>query len=101
MHFTGYIFYQQSRHNIPPIPFWYNNTIIPLICQFTQYPCPICQVSRPCSLPNNNYLITILQAYPHCRVLRLDPDDIKSVEKVAERKGFSYTSLLRMWIKEH
>src|SRR4030042_106886 len=36
MHFTGYIFYQQSRHNIPPIPFWYNNTIIPLICQFTQ-----------------------------------------------------------------
>ncbi len=33
--------------------------------------------------------------------VRLDPDDIKSVEKIAERKGLSYTSLLRMWIKEH
>jgi predicted DNA binding CopG/RHH family protein len=33
--------------------------------------------------------------------IRLDPDDIKSVEKIAERKGVSYTSLLRMWIKEH
>jgi predicted DNA binding CopG/RHH family protein len=33
--------------------------------------------------------------------IRLDPDDIKSVEKIAERKGLSYTSLLRMWIKEH
>ena len=33
--------------------------------------------------------------------LRLDPDDIRSVEKIAERKGLSYTSLLRMWIKEH
>jgi predicted DNA binding CopG/RHH family protein len=33
--------------------------------------------------------------------LRLDPDDIKSVGKIAERKGLSYTSLLRMWIKEH
>jgi predicted DNA binding CopG/RHH family protein len=33
--------------------------------------------------------------------LRLDPDDIKSVEKIAERMGLSYTSLLRMWIKEH
>ena len=32
--------------------------------------------------------------------LRLDPDDIKSVEKIAERKGLSYTSLLRMWIKD-
>ena len=32
--------------------------------------------------------------------VRLDPDDIKSVEKIAERKGLSYTSLLRMWIKE-
>jgi predicted DNA binding CopG/RHH family protein len=31
----------------------------------------------------------------------LDRDDIKSVEKIAERKGLSYTSLLRMWIKEH
>jgi len=33
--------------------------------------------------------------------LRLDPDDIKSVEEIAERKGLSYTSLLRMWIKDH
>ena len=33
--------------------------------------------------------------------LRLDPDDIRSVAKIAERKGLSYTSLLRMWIKEH
>ena len=33
--------------------------------------------------------------------VRLDPDDIKSVVKIAERKGLSYTSLLRMWIKEH
>lgn len=33
--------------------------------------------------------------------IRLDPEDIKSVEKIAERKGLSYTSLLRMWIKEN
>jgi predicted DNA binding CopG/RHH family protein len=33
--------------------------------------------------------------------VRLDPGDIKSVAKIAERKGLSYTSLLRMWIKEH
>jgi len=33
--------------------------------------------------------------------IRLDPEDIKSVEALAERKGLSYTSLLRMWIKEH
>ena len=33
--------------------------------------------------------------------VRLDPDDTKSVEKIAERKGLSYPSLLRMWIKEH
>ena len=32
--------------------------------------------------------------------VRLDPDDIKSVEEIAKRKGLSYTSLLRMWIKE-
>ncbi len=32
--------------------------------------------------------------------IRLDPDDIKTVEIIAERKGLSYTSLLRMWIKE-
>jgi predicted DNA binding CopG/RHH family protein len=33
--------------------------------------------------------------------LRLDPDDIKSVEQLARRKGLGYTALLRMWIKEH
>ncbi|MBI4823840.1 MAG: hypothetical protein HY805_06385 [Nitrospirae bacterium] len=33
--------------------------------------------------------------------IRLDPTDIKSVEAIAEQKGLSYTSLLRMWIKEH
>jgi predicted DNA binding CopG/RHH family protein len=33
--------------------------------------------------------------------IRLDPDDIKSVEVIAERKGLSYTALLRMWIKEY
>jgi predicted DNA binding CopG/RHH family protein len=33
--------------------------------------------------------------------IRLDPDDVKSVEIIAERKGLSYTSLIRMWIKEH
>jgi predicted DNA binding CopG/RHH family protein len=33
--------------------------------------------------------------------IRLDPDDIKSVGIIAQRKGLSYTSLLRMWIKEH
>ena len=33
--------------------------------------------------------------------IRLDPEDIKAVEKIAERMGLSYTSLLRMWIKEH
>lgn len=33
--------------------------------------------------------------------IRLDPDDIKTVEAIAGRKGLSYTSLLRMWIKEH
>ena len=33
--------------------------------------------------------------------VRLDLDDIKSLEKIAERKGLSYTSLRRMWIKEH
>lgn len=33
--------------------------------------------------------------------IRLDPQDIKSVEAIAERKGLSYTSLIRMWIKEH
>ena len=33
--------------------------------------------------------------------IRLDPEDIKSVEKIAQRKGLNYTSLLRMWIREH
>ncbi|MGB7293098.1 MAG: CopG family antitoxin [Thermodesulfobacteriota bacterium] len=33
--------------------------------------------------------------------IRLDSDDIKKVEAIAERKGLSYTALLRMWIKEH
>ena len=33
--------------------------------------------------------------------IRLDPDDVKSVERIAERKGLSYTSLIRMWIREH
>jgi predicted DNA binding CopG/RHH family protein len=33
--------------------------------------------------------------------IRLDPDDMKTVEVIAQRKGLSYTSLLRMWIKEH
>jgi predicted DNA binding CopG/RHH family protein len=33
--------------------------------------------------------------------IRLDSNDIKSVEAIAERKGLSYTSLLRMWIKEN
>lgn len=33
--------------------------------------------------------------------IRLAPEDIEAVERIAERKGLSYTSLLRMWIKEH
>ncbi len=33
--------------------------------------------------------------------IRLDPDDIEKVEVIAQRKGLSYTALLRMWIKEH
>jgi len=33
--------------------------------------------------------------------IRLDPDDIKRVEVIAQRKGLSYTALLRMWIKEN
>lgn len=33
--------------------------------------------------------------------IRLDPDDIKSVEVIAKQKGLSYTALLRMWIKEY
>lgn len=33
--------------------------------------------------------------------IRLDQGDINSVERIAERKGLSYTTLLRMWIKEY
>jgi predicted DNA binding CopG/RHH family protein len=33
--------------------------------------------------------------------IRLDPEDIKSVIQIADQKGLSYTSLLRMWIKDH
>jgi predicted DNA binding CopG/RHH family protein len=33
--------------------------------------------------------------------IRLAPEDIAAVERIAERMGLSYTSLLRMWIKEH
>lgn len=32
--------------------------------------------------------------------IRLDPEDVKAVERIAKRKGMNYTSLLRMWIKE-
>lgn len=32
--------------------------------------------------------------------VRLDPEDIQFVESIAERKGLSYTALIRMWIKE-
>lgn len=33
--------------------------------------------------------------------LRLDPEDIAKIEAMAEAKGLSYTTLLRMWVKEH
>jgi predicted DNA binding CopG/RHH family protein len=33
--------------------------------------------------------------------IRLDPEDIKAIAKIAEKKGLTYTSLLRMWIKEY
>jgi len=33
--------------------------------------------------------------------IRLDPEDVKSVVQIADQKGLSYTSLLRMWIKDH
>src|SRR5512135_1414742 len=32
--------------------------------------------------------------------IRLDPEDVKSVVQIADQKGLSYTSLLRMWIKD-
>lgn len=31
---------------------------------------------------------------------RLDADDVEKIKKVAERKGLSYTTLIRMWVKE-
>lgn len=31
---------------------------------------------------------------------RLDPEDVKKLKKIADHKGLSYTSLVRMWIKE-
>lgn len=31
---------------------------------------------------------------------RLDPEDIKKLKKIAHDKGLSYTSLVRMWVKE-
>lgn len=33
--------------------------------------------------------------------IRLDPDDVRSVARIAESKGLSYTSLIRMWVREH
>lgn len=33
--------------------------------------------------------------------IRLDPDDVKKVEKIAAKKGLNYTTLIRMWVKEH
>jgi len=33
--------------------------------------------------------------------IRLDPDDVRSVAKIAESKGLTYTSLIRMWVREH
>lgn len=33
--------------------------------------------------------------------IRLDPEDIAKVEAMAEAKGLSYTTLVRMWVKEH
>lgn len=31
---------------------------------------------------------------------RLDPEDVKKIKKIADDKGLSYTSLVRMWVKE-
>ncbi|MEQ8190770.1 MAG: CopG family antitoxin [Candidatus Eremiobacterota bacterium] len=33
--------------------------------------------------------------------VRLDPDDVEMVQKLAHYKGLSYTALIRMWIKEN
>jgi predicted DNA binding CopG/RHH family protein len=45
--------------------------------------------------------ITFVKKPKKTIALRLDPEDIKTVEQLARRKGLGYTSLLRMWIKEH
>ena len=44
--------------------------------------------------------ITFVKKPKKTIALRLDPEDIKTVEHLAERKGLNFTSLLRMWIKE-
>lgn len=31
---------------------------------------------------------------------RLDPEDVTALKKIAHDKGLSYTSLVRMWVKE-
>ncbi len=33
--------------------------------------------------------------------IRLDPEDIAQVGEIAKKKGLNYTTLIRMWIKEH
>lgn len=33
--------------------------------------------------------------------IRLDLEDIAKIEAMAETKGLSYTTLVRMWVKEH
>lgn len=31
---------------------------------------------------------------------RLSPEDLKRIKEIAEKKGLSYTALVRMWVKE-
>lgn len=31
---------------------------------------------------------------------RLDPKDMEKIKQIAEEKGLSYTTLIRMWVKE-
>lgn len=45
--------------------------------------------------------ITFIKKPKNTIAIRLDPEDIKTVKHLAELKGLNYTSLLRMWIKEH
>ncbi len=33
--------------------------------------------------------------------IRFAPIDIKLIEAIAEQKGLNYTTLIRMWVKEH